>query len=270
MSRTNSDANAVSGFLVINPRSGPDDSADELRAAAERIGVETHLLGEGEDPGEVARKAPEGPLGVAGGDGSLAAVAEVALERGSPFVVVPSGTLNHFARDLGLDRNDPEGALRAFSGRETRVDVGRVNDRLFLNNVSLGLYARLVHEEDEDVSFARLRAFWMLLRQPRGLGVTVDGKPAHARVVVVSNNFYELNVLSIGQRERIDEGRLHLYLAHGFLPSSWEERSCTNLVVEAREGRLEAAIDGEPEMLETPLEFRIEARALRVLLPKSS
>ena len=269
MSRTNSDANAVSGFLVINPRSGPGDSAGELRAAAERMGVETHLLGEGEDPGAVARKAPEGPLGIAGGDGSLAAVAEVALERGSPFVVVPSGTLNHFARDLGLDRDQPEGALRAFSGREIRVDVGRVNDRLFLNNVSLGLYARLVHEEDEEVSFARLRALWMLLRQPRGLGVTVDGTPAHARVLVVSNNAYKLHVLSIGERERIDEGRLHIYLAHGFLPTSWEERSCTNLVIEARTGSLEAAIDGEPEMLETPLEFRVQPAALRVLLPES-
>jgi diacylglycerol kinase family enzyme len=268
LSRTNSDANGVSGFLVINPRSGPGDSADELRAAAERMDVETHLLGEGEDPGEVARKAPEGPLGIAGGDGSLAAVAEVALERGSPFVVVPSGTLNHFARDVGLDRDDLEGAVRAFSGREIRVDVGRVNDRLFLNNVSLGLYARLVHEEDEDVSFARMRALWMLLKQPRGLGVRVDGTPAHARVLVVSNNAYKLHVLSIGERERIDEGRLHIYLAHGFLPTSWEERSCTDLVIEAREGSLEAAIDGEPEMLETPLEFRIEPSALRVLLPE--
>jgi len=269
LSRTNSDANGVSGFLVINPRSGPGGSADELLAAAERMGVETHLLGEGEDPGAVARKAPEGPLGIAGGDGSLAAVAEVALERGSPFVVVPSGTLNHFARDLGLDRDRPEGALRAFAGREIRVDVGRVNNRLFLNNVSLGLYARLVHEEDEDVSFARLRALGMLLRQPRGLGVTVDGTPAHARVLVVSNNAYKLHVLSIGERERIDEGRLYIYLAHGFLPTSWEERSCTNLVLEARGGSLEAAIDGEPEMLETPLEFRIEPSALRVLLPES-
>lgn len=268
MSRTNSDANAVSGFLVINPRSGPGDSADELRAAAERIGIQTHLLGEGEDPSEVAREAPEGPLGIAGGDGSLAAVAEVALERDSPFVVVPSGTLNHFARDLGLDRNDPEGALRAFSGRETRVDVGRINDRLFLNNVSLGLYARLVHEEEDGVGFARLRALGMLLRRPRGLGVTVDGDRAHARVLVVSNNAYKLDVLSIGQREWIDEGVLHLYIAHGFLPRSWEERSGTEFVVDARRGHLRAAIDGEPEMLETPLAFRVEPGALRLLLPE--
>ena len=255
---------------MINPRSGQGNDADELRAAASRLGVETHLLEPDEDPAEVARNAPEGPLGVAGGDGSLAAVAEIAIERGAPFVVIPFGTFNHFARDLGLDRDDPEGALRAFSGRETRVDVGRVNERLFLNNVSLGLYARLVHEEDQDVSFARLRAVAMLLRRPRGLGVTVDGEPAHARVLVVANNAYELKVLSIGQRQRIDEGRVHLYLAHGFLPSSWEERSCTTLRLEARRGHLRAAIDGEPEMLVTPISFRVEPQALGVLLPESS
>ena len=259
----------MSGLLVINPRSGKGNDVDELRAAAERLGVETHLLGPDEDPAEVARKAPEGPVGVAGGDGSLAAVAEVAIERGAPFVVIPFGTFNHFARDLGLDRDDPEGALKAFSGRETSVDVGRVNDRLFLNNVSLGVYARLVHEEDEDIPFARLRAVGMLLRRPRGLGVTVDGEPAHTRVLVVANNAYELKVLSIGQRERIDEWRLHLYLAHGLLPSAWEERSCTELSLEARTGHLRAAIDGEPEMLETPIGFRVEPRALRVLLPES-
>jgi len=258
----------VTGFLVINPRSGQGEGADELCAAAERLGVETHLLTPGENPADSARKAPEGPLGVAGGDGSLAAVAEVALERGLPFVVVPFGTLNHFARDVGLDRNDIEGALGAFSGRETRVDVGRVNERLFLNNVSLGLYARLVHEEDEGERFARLKAFWMLLRRPRGLGVSVDGERAHARVLVVSNNAYELDVLSIGKRERIDEGVLHLYVAHGWLPGSWEERSGREFDVEARAGRLRAAIDGEPEKLDTPLRFRIEPGALRLLLPQ--
>ena len=259
----------MSGFLVINPRSGQGNDADELRAAAKGIGVETHLLQEGEDPAEVARQATDGPLGVAGGDGSLAPVAEVALERNLPLVVVPFGTFNHFARDIGLDRDDPESALGAYSGRETRVDAARVNDRLFLNNVSLGLYARLVHEEEDGERFPRLKALGMLLRRPRGLGVTVDGERAHARVLVVSNNAYKLDVLSIGKRERIDEGALHLYLAHGWLPGSWEERSDAEFVVDALAGHLRAAIDGEPELLETPLRFRIEPRALRLLLPQN-
>ena len=91
---------------------------------------------------------PEGieALGVAGGDGTLAAVAEIALERDLPFVCIPFGTKNHFARDLGFERSDPIGALAAFRGDERRIDVGRANGRLFLNNVSIGLYARLVPE----------------------------------------------------------------------------------------------------------------------------
>jgi diacylglycerol kinase family enzyme len=258
----------MSGFLVINPRSGKGNDADELRAAAEELGVETHLLRSGEDPAELARQAPEGPLGVAGGDGSLAAVAEVALERDVPFVVVPFGTFNHFARDVGLDRKDPVGALRAFSGRERRVDLARVNDRVFLNNVSVGLYARLIHEQEDAERFPRLRAIGMLLRRPRGLGVTVDGDPAHARVIVVSNNAYKLDVLSIGERERLDEGALHLYVAHGWLPRTWQERTGQEFAVDSRRGHLRAAIDGEPEVLETPLAFRIEPGALRLLLPE--
>jgi diacylglycerol kinase family enzyme len=261
------DANAMSGFLVVNPRSGRGQDTDDLRTAAERLGIEAHLLKPGEDPAELARKA-EGPLGIAGGDGSLARVAAVALERDEPFVVVPSGTFNHFARDAGLERDDPVRALRAFSGQEKRVDVARVNDRLFLNNVSLGLYAQLVHEQEEADTFPRLRALGMLLRSPRGLGVTVDGKPAHARVLVVSNNAYKLDVLSLGERDRLDEGALQLSVAHGWLPSTWEQTSGSEFVVDARAGRLEAAVDGEPETLETPLEFRIEPGALRLLVPE--
>jgi len=259
----------MSGFLVINPRSGQGTDAEELRDEAGQLGIDARILSPNEDPAELAREAPDGPIGVAGGDGSLAAVAEVALERAAPFVVVPFGTFNHFARDLGLDRDDPVAALRAFSGRETRVDIARVNDRLLLNNVSLGLYARLVHEQEDGEPFARLKAIGMLIRRPRGLGVTVDGDPAHARVLVVSNNAYELDVLSIGERERLDEGALHLYVAHGWLPTSWEERSGQEFVVEARSGHLRAAIDGERETLETPLRFRIEPAALRVLLPEN-
>jgi diacylglycerol kinase family enzyme len=257
----------MSGFLVINPRSGkgrPD--ASELRAEAERLGITTHVLAAEDDPAELARGA-EGPLGVAGGDGSLAAVAEVAVERDLPFVVVPFGTRNHFARDLGLDRDDPVSALSSFSGREERIDVGRVNGRLFLNNVSLGLYARLVHRREGGDALAGLKALGLLLRRPRGLGVSIDGKRVQARVLVVSNNRYELDVFSLGERERLDEGSLHCYVAHGWLPRTWEEQAGERFVVDARAGRMRAAVDGEPEELETPLRFEIEPRALRVLVP---
>src|SRR5438132_2646450 len=139
----------MAGFLLVNPRSGDDrPGAGELVDAARARGIETHVLGDGDDPAEAARAARADALGIAGGDGSLAAVADVALERDLPFVCVPFGTRNHFARDLGLDRDDPFAALDAFAGRERRVDVGRVNGRPFLNNVSLGVYARLVHRRE--------------------------------------------------------------------------------------------------------------------------
>lgn len=262
------DANAVGGLLLINPRSGQGPNAEELRDEAARLGIETHVLGPNEDSADVARTAPGGPIGIAGGDGSLSPVAAVAHERGMPFVVVPFGTFNHFARDLGLDRGDPVAALHAFSGRETRIDVARVNGRLFLNNVSLGLYARLVHRREDADSFAQLKALGLLLSRPGGLGVSVNGRRVHARVLVISNNYYDLDVFSVGERERLDEGALHLYVAHGWLPRTWEEQAGTEFVVDARAGRLRAAIDGEPEVLETPLHFEIEPAALRVLLPE--
>jgi diacylglycerol kinase family enzyme len=185
-----------------------------------------------------------------------------------PFVVVPFGTRNHFARDLGLDRADAIAALSAFSGPERRIDVARVNRRLFLNNVSLGLYARLVHRREDGDALAGLKAFGLLLRRPGGLGFTVDGTPVDARVVVVSNNRYELDLFSVGERERLDEGSLHCYVAHDWLPRTWEEQSGEQFVVDARAGRMRAAVDGEPEELETPLRFEIQPQALRVLLPQ--
>lgn len=262
----------MGGFLIINPRSGtgaPD--APELRAEAERRGIATHVLRDGDDPAALAREA-DGPLGAAGGDGSLAAVAAVALEREVPFVAVPFGTRNHFARDLGLDRDDPIEALDAFDGAERRIDVGCVNDRLFLNNVSLGLYASLVHRREthrrrRDL-FARVRALGMLARRPRPLGVTVDGRPIEARVVVVANNPYNLELFSVGERERLDEGRLHLYVAHGWLPTTWDDEPGEAFTIDAAAGRLHAAVDGEPEELDTPLRFEIQPQALRVLLPQ--
>jgi diacylglycerol kinase family enzyme len=263
----------MSGFLVVNPHSGNGTSSDELVAEARRLGIETHVLRPGDDAAELARKAPDGPLGAAGGDGSLGRVAEVALERGLPFVVVPLGTRNHFARDLGLDRDDPTGTLAAFTeGEERAVDVGRVNERLFLNNVSLGLYARLVHRRERQrrrrAALARLRALASLLRHPASLGVSIDGTPVEGRVVLVASNAHRLDAFSIGERDRLDEGLLHLYVAEGWLPSSWDEREATRFEVDARAGRLRAAVDGEPDVLETPLTFTIEPRALRVLVPQ--
>jgi diacylglycerol kinase family enzyme len=247
---------------------------EELRARAEARNVETHVLGEGEEAAELARTADAVSLGIAGGDGSLASVAEVALERNIPFVCVPYGTRNHFARDLGLDRDDPLAALDAFSGVERRIDVGRVNGKLFLNNVVVGLYATLVHRREhhrrQRDALASLRALFLLLRR-RGheQRFTVDGNSVQASVVVVANNAYELDLFSVGERKQLDEGRLYLYLAHEWRPRTWEERSGTEFAIDGR-SPLRAAMDGDPAELDSPLRFSIEPRALRVLVPPDS
>ena len=262
-------------FLIVNPRSGAGspERGGAPRRRRER-GIDVHLLAEGDDLPEVARRANADVLGMAGGDGSLAAVADVAIEQDIPFVCIPFGTRNHFARDIGLDRDDPIGALAAFDGEERRIDVGRVGEQLFLNNVSLGLYARLVHRREHHrrrrEALARLRALALTVKdRRRRQRFTIDGKPVRARLVLVANNHYSLDLLSLGERERIDEGLLHLYIPHGFRRITWEERSCTELEIGSPLPRLRAAVDGEPTELETPLRFRIEPGALRVLLPRA-
>jgi diacylglycerol kinase family enzyme len=258
----------MGGLLLINPRSGDGTpSVDELVAAARVRGIEAHVLRDGEDPVDVARAADANALGIAGGDGSLAAVADVAIERGVPFVCVPFGTRNHFARDLGLARDDPLAALRAFDGHERKVDVGRAGNRLFLNNVSLGLYARLVHRRETHrrrrQMLARARSWLILLTHREPLGITIDGRPRDTRLVVVANNRYELELPTIGARERLDEGLLYVYVLGG----GTNGRRGKRFAIDSRSGRLEAAIDGEAEVLETPIEFTVEPQALRVLLP---
>jgi diacylglycerol kinase family enzyme len=261
-------------LLIVNPRAGRGGpGSDELVAEARRRGLDVRVL-EGGDPGEIARAADADAdvIGIAGGDGSCAAVAEVCVERDLPLVCVPFGTHNHFARDAGLDRGDPLAALDLFSGStERRVDVGRVQGRVFLNNVSLGLYARLVHHREarrrRREALARLRALALLATDREPLGLRIDGEPVTARIVLVSNNAYALDVLSIGERERLDEGLLHVYVPNGVVPREWHDRTSTRLDIDATRPTLRVAIDGEPAELEPPIRFEIQPAALRLRTP---
>jgi len=265
----------MGGFLIVNPRSGSAraDTA-ELAAAAGAHGIRVHVLRPGEDPAAIARVADAKVLGMAGGDGSLAAVAGVAIERDLPLVCMPFGTRNHFARDVGVDPADAIGALAAFAnGHERRVDVGRAGDRLFLNNVSLGAYATLVHRRERHrrrrEALARLRALWLLARRHRPLELTVDGDPVEARILLVSNNRYALDLFSLGERPRLDEGSLYLYCAGGLLPRHWDgPAAMRELTIDARRRGVPAAVDGEPVHLDFPLRITVEPQALRVLVPQ--
>jgi len=255
------------------------------------------LLGPRDDAKALARAAAEGgapALGVAGGDGSLAAVAEVAVGQDVPFACVPFGTRNHFAGDLGLDPDDPLAALGAFEGEERRVDVGRVNDRIFLNNVSLGIYASFVHDPSRKTRnrlVAALRLIPAALgrgRRPLALSFEADDRREErlALVALVANNDYGGDTLGeLASRERLDEGLLHLYVVEavgrwtllGLLAgAAWRgsapaegfvEWASPRLRVDSHRTRLHAAVDGEPLVLESPLELEIRRRALRALVP---
>lgn len=282
----------------MNPRAGDESpTADELVAEAERLGIETHVLAPGDDAAVLAADAAERgapTLGIAGGDGSLGAVAEVALGRDLPFVCVPFGTRNHFAGDLGLDCDDPLGTLAAFRGEERRVDAASVGERTFLNNVSLGLYASLVHDPGHETKNRLAAALRMLPaafgreRRPLELRLDTGDGPDQvcAFVLLVTNNDYALDAVSdLGARSRLDEGRLHVYVVeavgrirlvtlfaralagrarrvHGYV-----EYVVAELGAESSHRRIHTAIDGEPAVLTSPLRFEIRPKALRVLVP---
>lgn len=262
-------------ILFVNPGSGKGGpTVEELTAAARELGVLVHVLEEDDDLVDLARETDAEVVGMAGGDGSLGAVAQVAVERDLPFVCIPWGTRNHFATDVGLDTDDPLASLTAFrDGVERRVDLGRVGDQIFLNNVSLGVYARLVHRRERrrqrGETFARLRALAISLKdRRRSERFVVDGQPLRASVVLVANNEYRLDLFSIGERDRVDEGTLAIYAAHGLRRLRWTERKTPSVRIETSRKSTRAAIDGEPVLLESPLELRVEPGALRLLVPR--
>jgi diacylglycerol kinase family enzyme len=264
-------------LLLVNPASGGGSpTAEELAARARELGVEVHVLSLEDDPAAVARASGASTLGIAGGDGSLAAVAHVALETGASFVCVPFGTRNHFARDLGLDRDDPLGALAAFDDDavERRIDVGEAGDRIFLNNISFGAYAGLVHRREHNrrrgEALARARALAQTARRRHRLHVSVNGEELAVRVLLVGNNRYAVDMLTLGERERLDGGELQLWAAAGWIPTAWEERVAPTFSIELPAPTIRAAIDGEPVVLTPPLHLACLPRALRVLVPGTS
>jgi len=269
--------------LFYNPKSGGGKAAsNNLDEEARARGIEPIELKRGDDLGELVRgaiAAGADALGMAGGDGSQAIVAALAAEHDLPYVCVPAGTRNHFALDLGVNRDDVVGALDAFSGGERRVDLAEVNGRVFVNNVSLGLYAEAVQREG--YRDAKLRTILDTL--PNALGPeaerasmrwTVPGGREHSggMAILVSNNRYRLGrAVGSGTRPRIDDGLLGVTVVSvpavrgdgRIAQRPWREWSATEFVVEG-DGPIAAGVDGEALMLEPPLRFVIRPLALRV------
>jgi diacylglycerol kinase family enzyme len=280
----------------MNPRSGGGKvERFDLVGEARRRGIEPIVLEPGDDLRNLARDAARSAevIGMAGGDGSQALVAQVAMEHGLEYVCVPAGTRNHLALDLGLDRDDVVGALDAFAGGAQRqVDLAFVNGKIFVNNVSLGAYAQIVQagsyrdakretveELLPDLVGPQATPFDLRFRGPDGL------ERRSAQVILVSNNPYVLdNLAGMGSRPRLDSGTLGivtLEIADAVQAAKlvsldilgqirrfegWLEWSAEQFVV-ASDASIAAGIDGEATVLEPPLRFTIAANALTVRLP---
>jgi diacylglycerol kinase family enzyme len=265
--------------LYVNPKSGGGKAArTQVAERARERGIETVIFTPGQSLEALVREAVANgadALGVAGGDGSLAVVAAAAATHGLPFVCVPAGTRNHFALDLGLDPHDVLGALDAFTGGTERlIDVAEVNGRLFLNNISLGIYGDAVR--NPAYRDAKIRTLLKTAEKVLGPSAEVPAlrlvddvgrEHKHLALVLVSNNPYMLDrPLTPGARPALDSGRLGIIVldAPGASPHplgrAW---SAPRLEVSAP-APVHAGIDGEAVDLSPPLQFTIRSGALRV------
>ena len=280
-------------FLIMNPRSGGGKVVRfGLKDKAEALGASVALL-EGPRPVDVAalaRTAVAGGadlLGVAGGDGTQALVAGIAAEHGIPLLVISAGTRNHFALDLGLDREDPSRCLEALrDGVELRVDLGFIGGRPFVNNASFGAYAAVVQSPAyrDDKARTTLDLLPGLLAGHQGPrltaragALTVQGPQA----VLVSNNVYGMgDIAGLGRRARLDRGTLGLFAvtvasavqAAGLLAGT-HSRGLTRLaapevVVDADAAQIPVGVDGEALLLDTPVRCTVQPAALRVRVPR--
>jgi len=265
--------------LILNPRSGGGKAARyNLVAQCRARGIEPIVLEPGDDLATLAATALKDgadALGMAGGDGSQAAVAAVAAEHDLPYVCVPAGTRNHFALDLGIDRHDVVGALDAFVGGSERcIDLGRVNGRVFVNNVAMGVYGAVV----EAPVYREHKVRTMIEMLPELIGpdaepfdlrfIAPDGREVDTAVLVlVSNDPYAVDLPSRRSTWRdLDGGVLGVIAVSGPPPHGLTEWSTSTFRVDS--GRTVAlGIDGESVAVEPPLVFASDPLALRVLLP---
>ena len=265
--------------VIYNPKSGGGKAvSNNLAAEAAARGIEAIGLQPGDDlvqlVADAVARGADG-LAAAGGDGTQALVATFAAANNLPFACIPAGTRNHFALDLGVDRDDVVGALDAFvaGGRERRVDLAEVNGRVFVNNVSMGVYASAVQSD----GYRDAKVSTLLDTVSDVVGPDADGGAAmrwlgpdgsdrgSAAVLMVSNNPYRLGALfGNGTRPRLDGGVLGVAATRergeSRLSSSW---TCAEFVVESDQP-IPLGVDGEALVMDSPVEFRSRPGALRV------
>jgi len=293
--------------VIVNARAGAassEVSCARLLELFRAAGLEAEIL-EAKDGDQIAELARDAiarrpPMIVAGGgDGTISAVAGVVTGTGIPLGVLPLGTLNHFARDLGLP-DDIESAVGVLkTGHAIEVDVGEVNGRVFLNNSSIGLYPQLVHQRERQQQrlgrgkwHALLRASLTLLHRYPMMNVRVrTGEKEFVRrtpLVFVGNNAYAMSGLNIGTRARLDSGVLSVYIPHragrfglfrialralfGQLDrvDDFDALQTPSVQIDTPRKHTRVAVDGETAGAVTPLDYRIRPGALRVIVPQTA
>jgi diacylglycerol kinase family enzyme len=283
-------------FMIMNPRSGGGKvSKFGLKDKAAALGAEVSLL---EGPGTVdvaalARHAADQGadlLGVAGGDGTQALVAGVAAGRDIPMLVISAGTRNHFALDLGLDRDDPARCLDALTdGVELRIDLGMIGDRAFVNNASFGVYAEIVqspaYRDDKTGTVLQMLPDMLSGHHGAHLIVRADGRVIleGPQAVLVSNNPYETgDIAGLDRRARLDQGVLGVIgvkvdnaaQAAALLNRAARSHELTALtahevIIDSSEPQIPVGIDGESVLMPTPVRCTIRPLALRVQVPRN-
>ena len=292
----------IRGTLLFNPSSGvrlPAEEVADLHTAARDSDLEVVRCGPGVDVVKVVRErmlTGRRLFVAAGGDGTISSVMQPLVNSDATLGVIPLGTYNHFARDLGLPLDWREALNVALTGATRQVDAGRVNERFFVNNISIGLYPELVanreeHGRDYPRWKARLYAAYATLRKYPYVSLGIETEYLHeivrTHVFVISNNSYDLSRIGVeAQRLTLEEGRLSVYwlprqprialmrfLAHylaGRVTHAPGFRSfrTTQLKVQSARHRLHLGVDGEVRIMTPPLVITIVPRALLVKVPR--
>ena len=292
--------------VIINAGSGADNDTNELKnrvsQAFDANGIEANITiaSGGAELLEAAKSCAQNDdfqiIVAGGGDGTIGAVAAAIIGTKKTLGVLPLGTLNHFSKDLGIPQDVPEAVRVIAENHSTAIDVGEVNGQIFLNNSSLGLYPSIVRRRERQQRLGQSKwyaAFWatvsVLRRYPFfaiKLKTETEELTRRTPFIFVGNNEYEMDAFKIGTRKCLDTGKLSVYLLRrtgrlglarlafrsllGLLRQTKEfEAFCTAevLLETRRPKKLLVAFDGEVQLMETPLNYRIREKSLRVIVP---
>ncbi|MGB5012590.1 MAG: diacylglycerol kinase family protein [Pyrinomonadaceae bacterium] len=290
--------------VIINASGGSFVEDETERSLADQFaacGIEANirLARSGDQIAELTNAAVDSDAEIivaGGGDGTISSVAAIVAVSGKTFGVLPLGTLNNFSKDLGIPQ-DIDGAVRVIAdGHTAEIDLAEVNGRIFINNSSIGLYPRMVRKrEQQQQRLGRGKwsaAFWATLRMFRlspflKVEIFVNGRLFLRKTpfVFVGNNEYEMEIYNIGRRPALDKGKLSIYFLHrggrlGVIAlllrtitgtvrqwRDFEEVLTESVTIQTRRQRLHVAFDGEVELVDTPLRYKILPHALRVIVP---